>query len=832
MLLLRWSLPALLPALLPGCFWINASDHDKLIGGLGDEDGCHETSWYRDADGDGFGALDDTTTECDAPEGYVSLSTDCDDTAADVSPDGEELCNDIDDDCDGDVDEDAATDASTWYGDMDWDGFGDDDASLVACQNPDDATLVPGDCDDGDAAVNPDAIEVCNGVDDDCDSLTDDDDDSLDVSTADVWYLDADEDTYGDADNALPGCVQPADFVPSATDCDDADPAVNPAATEVCNAYDDDCDTLTDDEDSSLDASSTTSWFPDADSDGYGSDDGSSVYACAGTAAFPLATNTDCDDGNAGVNPGAPEVCNSGIDDDCDALVDDGDDSLDPATASAFYADVDADGFGSAASSSLQCVATVSFPSDSGTDCDDGNGAIHPAASEVCNSADDDCDTLTDDDDDSLDTSTQTLWYQDDDSDGVGKDDMTTLACVAPLGWVADGGDCNDDDSYVTDVDYQVSFVDSFGTNTDHTAALAAGTASTVASWSFPADGTLRICPGTWYATLVNSGYDVALTGYGGRENVVIDGDYPGSYESDVTSFGGTMAISGLTIAHGNANYGGGIYSENTDMTVDDCVVTGNYGYDGGGIATAGAGSFALSDSVISDNISTGSGGGGLFFWDQGTPPTITDCTITGNSARNSSGGGVFTYAYDTVIVGGEISDNTAVGYGAGVFFGCNAADGVVDGTLIADNTTTSYGGGVAVDCNITVTLTNTTITGNTAGPGGGGLALVVGNNAINIADSVVTQNTATLGGGAYVLGNSSILRCTGSSGSAGFWDNAATLGGGAYVDTGGYLDSTACDWDGTATNSPDDLYTAGNASSYEYGDDETFSCATNTGCI
>ena len=89
-------------------------DAEETCGG-GDEDCDGDTTdgldgdpWFADVDKDGFGDPSVYTFACDAPNGYVGDDTDCDDTDGDISPDGVESCNAIDDDCDGAVDEGAA----------------------------------------------------------------------------------------------------------------------------------------------------------------------------------------------------------------------------------------------------------------------------------------------------------------------------------------------------------------------------------------------------------------------------------------------------------------------------------------------------------------------------------------------------------------------------------------------------------------------------------------------------------------------------------------------------------------------------------------------------
>ncbi|MEZ4739086.1 MAG: MopE-related protein [Flavobacteriales bacterium] len=81
---------------------------------------------------------------------------------------GAEICDGIDNDCDGDVDEDFI-----WYTDADGDGFGDDATGVFNCTAPPNTVNVGGDCDDSNPDVHPGANEICDGLDTNCDGITD-----------------------------------------------------------------------------------------------------------------------------------------------------------------------------------------------------------------------------------------------------------------------------------------------------------------------------------------------------------------------------------------------------------------------------------------------------------------------------------------------------------------------------------------------------------------------------------------------------------------------------------------------------------------------------------
>jgi hypothetical protein len=304
-----------------------------------------------------------------------------DDSANDSQPVG---------DSGGDDDSAGCKDPVAWFADHDGDGFGLDGEKVLACDPPDGTWVLVGtDCDDTSAAVNPNAQEVCDpaNVDEDCDGVADDADDS--ATGQGTYYTDADGDGYG----ALPEivvCNQPGGSTTSNKDCDDTDPNANPGASEVCGGGDEDCDGETDE----AGAIGKIVYWKDADGDGFGNA-AIGVGSCTEPSGY-VTNDFDCDDTNALANPFGIEICAVG-DEDCDGVEEEEDDSLSDATT--WYYDGDGDGYGGS-SSTVLCAMPSGYVAVTG-DCADSDAAINPGASEVCDASDvdEDCDTLVDEDD-------------------------------------------------------------------------------------------------------------------------------------------------------------------------------------------------------------------------------------------------------------------------------------------------------------------------------------------------------------------------------------------------------------------------------------------------
>ena len=170
------------------------------------------TTYYSDADGDGFGDTESAFPSCGSPTGVVSLPGDCDDTNPLINPAADEVCDGVDQDCDGVADDGAVDGTVASYMDVDGDGFGAG-AAVIECTVPSGYSPVDGDCDDFDPFVSPDALEVCNGQDDDCDA-------AVDEGLLTEFYTDGDGDGFGT--EPVLACSLPPGAGAEPGDCDDA----------------------------------------------------------------------------------------------------------------------------------------------------------------------------------------------------------------------------------------------------------------------------------------------------------------------------------------------------------------------------------------------------------------------------------------------------------------------------------------------------------------------------------------------------------------------------------------------------------------------------------
>lgn len=205
------------------------NDCDALIDELGATDA---PIWYVDGDGDGYGDASVTRQACEQPEFYVDNTDDCNDSAATAYPGADELCDDLDNDCDELIDEDAL-DATLYFWDFDADGYGDPSRPERTCAAASWLVEDNTDCNDATDAIHPGIREICDGIDNDCDELVDDDDLTVDPTTFSTWYPDTDGDGYGfpAEEGVKQSCDGGVGYADNADDCNDEDSSLTTDCT-------------------------------------------------------------------------------------------------------------------------------------------------------------------------------------------------------------------------------------------------------------------------------------------------------------------------------------------------------------------------------------------------------------------------------------------------------------------------------------------------------------------------------------------------------------------------------------------------------------------------
>jgi len=735
----------------------------------GEADEGVTTTFYGDADGDSYAGMSDTIEACEVPAGYAAVASDCNDDDPSTYPGADETCDGEDNDCDSEVDEGVTL---TFYVDADGDGFGDDSTTAEACEAGSGYSADGTDCDDSDSSVYPGAAEVCDAADNNCDG-------SVDEGVMTTFYMDADGDGHGTSVASTEACEAPDGYADSTDDCDDSDPMVSPSASEVCNGYDDDCDDLVDDADV-LEGESVI-WYTDGDGDGYGDPAGETSSSCAGAAGM-VADATDCNDADAAINPGADELCNS-LDDDCDGEIDE-----DAADALTWHPDADGDGYGDASTSLVSCDPIMLGYTIDGTDCDDTDASSKPDAEEVCDGLDNDCDGEADED-----ATDAVGWYIDADGDGYGDDATMTMACEAPAGTISDGSDCDDGnsaihpdaDEYCNEIDDDCDGVadnnypvdgglfsadvdgDGFGSPTDiawacdgpdneldcndydeyepqvvaQDADLGAANGSLEYPWpsiNLAMDNAYEcviVQAGTYYETLDFDGAALSIIGVDGPDDTIIDGS---GYDSPVVSFtngeDSSSQLSGFSIQGGaglneTSESTAGCYS---DYTCYYYYVT-SYG---GGVYIDGA-SPSLSNLIIESNV--------LDKYDTYESPSWT------YYYTNSYGGGMFVSDSILELTDVHFLDNQA-DQGGGLYVDEDAAVSIFQSYMGSNDG--GDGGAVEVDGG-SLALTNVLFAWNTADDNGGGIMAV--DATVDIMNITHGKDDATSGGGIYLSGTSTV---------------------------------------------------------------------------
>jgi len=257
-----------------------------------DAKGCK--AWYADSDKDTFGDPKKSACLCAAKAPFLTLQgKDCDDGKYNVNPGFKEQCGDsLDNDCNGKTDEEGGKNCSQLFYDGDGDKFGAKGKSKCLCDAANGYNVTKGgDCDDKVKTIHPEAVEICDGKDNNCDTKTDE-------------ACNVDGDGWCAKGKVVVG--KPPICPKGGGDCNDGNKAIHPTAKEICNGKDDDCVKGVD---------------QGCDDDGDGWCDKNMVTI--GKPTVCKKGGGDCHDGKKGVNPAAKEICDS-IDNNCAKGVDEG----------------------------------------------------------------------------------------------------------------------------------------------------------------------------------------------------------------------------------------------------------------------------------------------------------------------------------------------------------------------------------------------------------------------------------------------------------------------------------------------------------------------------
>lgn len=360
-------------------------------------------------------------------------------------------------------------------------------------------------------------------------------------------------------------------------DCDDANPDAFSGAAEVCDGVDNNCDGHVDEEVSIV-------AYQDRDGDGFGDPD--RVRRVCAMPADGVATAGDCDDLDATARPDGVELCD-GADDNCDGVVDEG-------VALSFFPDADGDGHGLEAGAVEGCLVPDGYARLS-DDCDDNDALAWTGAVESCDGVDNDCDDAVDE------GAADVLLWVDADGDGYGDPTAPAGGCGAVEGLSDDPRDCDDADPDQHPGALELANGQDEDCDGYRDEITVPGDAATVDdALAIAADGAvIQLGEGLFVGSIDLRGHDVTLAGEGcGRTVVYGDG-------------GATVSLDQGSVEHmtitGGTSGGLRVYGSSAGRFL---CITDNWVSSFGGGLNLDAGTFELSDSIVSGNRADDDGGG------------------------------------------------------------------------------------------------------------------------------------------------------------------------------------------------------------------------------
>ena len=275
---------------------------------------------------------------------------------------------------------------------------------------------------------------------------------------------------------------------------------------------------------------------------------------------------------------------------------------------------------------------------------------------------------------------------------------------------------------------------------------------------------TIEIADGTYSESITfPSSKVIILQSVNGALSTIIQGNNG----SDTVTFNGSLTgtiLEGFTINHDDGMTGRGVFVNNSNLTINECTISGNTtDNSGGGIYNHNYSTLTVTSSTISGNSAVYGFGGGIHNYDHSTL-TVTSSTISGNSA--DTGGGIDNYTDSTLtITSSNILDNIAADYGGGIDNYYSTLT-ITSSTISGNNAYTGlgYGGGI---CNWygTLTITSSTNSDNIANYGGGIYNYSPGNLSVT-SSTISGNNVSQQGGGIYLadVGTAGTITIGGSS--------------------------------------------------------------------